>query len=309
MYESNLNETIFHAKILIDFRNDRNMNYRHHFHAGNFADVMKHVLLLQILTRLNQKDKPYRYIDTHGGAGKYDLSTSEAQKSGEFLNGILRLVKLDDSIKRNAPEGVQQYLKIVEKMREGSGKGAYPGSPWFALEGMREIDKATIFEMQRDVFQQLYYNVRDKRAGLHERDAYEGLFGVIPPKEKRGLVMIDPPYEVERKDFPQLVDLIATAYKKWPTGVFAIWYPIKDRAMIERFEKKMIKTGIRRQLICEVCVWPDDTPVGLNGCGLLVINPPWKFSEDADEALQWLFPHLRMSENGGHAAVRWLVGE
>lgn len=194
-------------------------------------------------------------------------------------------------------------------MREGSGKGAYPGSPWFALEGMREIDKATIFEMQRDVFQQLYYNVRDKRAGLHERDAYEGLFGVIPPKEKRGLVMIDPPYEVERKDFPQLVDLIATAYKKWPTGVFAIWYPIKDRAMIDRFEKKMIKTGIRRQLICEVCVWPDDTPVGLNGCGLLVINPPWKFSEDADESLQWLFPHLRMSENGGHAAVRWLVGE
>ncbi|MFW2101124.1 23S rRNA (adenine(2030)-N(6))-methyltransferase RlmJ [Acinetobacter johnsonii] len=285
------------------------MNYRHHFHAGNFADVMKHVLLLQILARLNQKDKPYRYIDTHGGAGKYDLSTSEAQKSGEFLNGIHRLVKLDDSIKRNAPEGVQQYLKIVEKMREGSGKGAYPGSPWFALEGMREIDNATIFEMQRDVFQQLYYNVRDKRAGLHERDAYEGLFGVIPPKEKRGLVMIDPPYEVERKDFPQLVDLIATAYKKWPTGVFAIWYPIKDRAMIDRFEKKMIKTGIRRQLICEVCVWPDDTPVGLNGCGLLVINPPWKFSEDADEALQWLFPHLRMSENGGHAAVRWLVGE
>ena len=285
------------------------MNYRHHFHAGNFADVMKHVLLLQILTRLNQKDKPYRYIDTHGGAGKYDLSTSEAQTSGAFLNGIHRLVKLDDSIKRNAPEGVQQYLKIVEKMREGSGKGAYPGSPWFALEGMREIDKATIFEMQRDVFQQLYYNVRDKRAGLHERDAYEGLFGVIPPKEKRGLVMIDPPYEVERKDFPQLVDLIATAYKKWPTGVFAIWYPIKDRAMIDRFEKKMIKTGIRRQLICEVCVWPDDTPVGLNGCGLLVINPPWKFSEDADESLQWLFPHLRMSENGGHAAVRWLVGE
>ena len=285
------------------------MNYRHHFHAGNFADVMKHVLLLQLLNRLNAKDKPYRYVDTHGGAGKYDLSTSEAQKSGEFLNGIHRLVKLDDSIKRNAPEGVQQYLKVVEKMRENFGKGAYPGSPWFALEGMREMDKATIFEMQRDVFQQLRHNIFDKRAGLHERDAYEGLLGVIPPKEKRGLVMIDPPYELERKDFPQLVELLVAAYKKWPTGVFAVWYPIKDRAMIERFEKKMFKTGIRRQLVCEVCVWPDDTPVGLNGCGLLVINPPWKFSQDADEALQWLFPHLRMSENGGHAAVRWLVGE
>jgi len=123
------------------------------------------------------------------------------------------------------------------------------------------------------------------------------------------LVMIDPPYELERKDFPQLVELLQNAYKKWPTGVFAVWYPIKDRAMIERFEKKMFKTGIRRQLICEICVWPDDTPVGLNGCGLLVINPPWQFSEQADQALQWLFPHLRMQETGGHAAVRWLVGE
>ena len=285
------------------------MNYRQHFHAGNFADVMKHVLLLQLLTRLNAKDKPYRYIDTHAGAGKYDLSTAAAQKSGEFLNGIHRLVKLDDSIKRQAPEGVKQYLKIVEDMRAGSGKGAYPGSPWFALEAMRDIDKATMFEMQSDVFQQLYFNIRDRRAGMHERDAYEGLLGVIPPQEKRGLVMIDPPYELERKDFPQLVELITIAHKKWPTGVFAIWYPIKDRAMIDRFEKKMTKTGIRRQLVCEICVWPDDTPIGLNGCALLVINPPWKFSEDADEALQWLFPHLRMSENGGHAAVRWLVGE
>ncbi|WP_139853007.1 23S rRNA (adenine(2030)-N(6))-methyltransferase RlmJ [Acinetobacter pullicarnis] len=285
------------------------MNYRHHFHAGNFADVMKHVLLLQLLTRLNAKDKAYRYIDTHGGAGQYDLASAAAQKSGEFLNGIHRLVKLDDSVVRQAPESVQTYLKLVEELRSKHGRGAYPGSPWFALKAMREMDTATVFEMQREVFQQLYDNIRDKRAGLHERDAYEGLMGVIPPKEKRGLVMIDPPYELERKDFPQLVQLIQDAHKKWPTGVIAVWYPIKDRAMIDRFEKKLYKSGIRRQLICEVCVWPDDTPVGLNGCGLLVINPPWQFSQQADEALQWLFPHLRMSENGGHAAVRWLVGE
>ena len=109
-----LNETFFHAKMSVDFRNEPNMNYRHHFHAGNFADVMKHVLLLQILTRLNAKDKPYRYVDTHGGAGKYDLSLAPAQKSGEFLNGIHRLVKLDDSIKRQAPEGVHHNLKLVE---------------------------------------------------------------------------------------------------------------------------------------------------------------------------------------------------
>ena len=173
---------------------------------------------------------------------------------------------------------------------------------------MREIDKATIFEMQRDVFQQLPHNIHDKRAGLHERDAYEGLLAVIPPKEKRGLVMIDPPYELERKDFPQLVELYKALIKMANRCLRGL-VSIKDRAMIERFEKKMFKTGIRRQLICEICVWPDDTPVGLNGCGLLVINPPWQFSEQADQALQWLFPHLRMQETGGHAAVRWLVGE
>lgn len=285
------------------------MNYRHHFHAGNFADVMKHVLLLQLLKRLNAKDKPYRYIDTHGGAGKYDLSQAPAQKSGEFLTGIHRLVQLDQTQRQQAPETVQQFLALVEQLRGSEGRGAYPGSPWFALQAMREIDQATIFELQPDVFRQLRHNLRDKRASLHERDAYEGLLAVIPPKEKRGLVMIDPPYEIERKDFPQLVELLQNVYKKWSTGVYAVWYPIKDRAMIERFEKKMMKTGIRRQLICEICVWPDDTPVGLNGCGLLVINPPWQFAEDADQALQWLLPHLKMTEHGASTNVRWLVGE
>lgn len=285
------------------------MNYRHHFHAGNFADVMKHTLLLALLQRLNAKDKPYRYIDTHSGAGLYDLSLAPAQKSGEFLSGIHRLMQLEPKVKQQAPDVVQDYLKLIQDMRERDGKGAYAGSPYVALHAMRAQDRATLFELQPHVFRDLKYNIRDERAGLHERDAYEGLLAVIPPKEKRGLVMIDPPYELERKDFPQLVELIEKAYKKWATGVYAIWYPIKDRAMIQRFEKNMIKTGIRRQLICELCVWPDDTPVGLNGCGILVINPPWQFAEQANEILQWLLPHLQMTEQGANVSVRWLVEE
>ncbi len=285
------------------------MNYRHHFHAGNFADVMKHVLLLELLELLGKKDKPFRYIDTHAGAGMYDLALSPAQKSGEYLDGIHRLSQLDASVVRHAPPMIQRYLALVEELREEKSRGWYPGSPWLALKQMRDIDRATAFEMHPDVFTQLHHYLYDTRLGIHERDAYEGLFGVIPPKEKRGLVMIDPPYELERKDFPQIVDLLTAAHQKWPTGVYAVWYPIKDRPMIERFEKKMQKTGIRRQLICELCVWPDDTPVGLNGCGLLVINPPYQFADHADTLLQWLFPQLKMSENGGHAAVRWLVGE
>lgn len=285
------------------------MNYRHHFHAGNFADVMKHVLLIELINKLNVKDKPYRYIDTHAGAGVYDLSLAPAQKSGEYLEGIHRLMQLASPIVRQAPAAIQTYLTDVNKLREQKGKGWYPGSPWLGMQHLREQDKATLFEMQPDVFDDLKYHLRDARAGLHERDAYEGLLGSIPPKEKRGLVMIDPPYEIERKDFPQLVELLTKAHAKWSTGVFALWYPIKDRSMIERFEKKMQKTGIKKQLICELCVWPDDTPVGLNGCGLLIINPPWQFADQAEAILQWLFPHLKMSENGGHAAVRWLVGE
>lgn len=285
------------------------MNYRHHFHAGNFADVMKHALLLALLQRLNAKDKPYRYIDTHSGAGLYDLSLAPAQKSGEFLSGIHRLMQLEPKTKQQAPEIIQDYLQLIQDLRDRDGKGAYAGSPYVALHAMREQDRATLFELQPHVFRDLKQNIRDPRAGLHERDMYEGLLAVIPPKEKRGLVMIDPPYELERKDFPQLVELIEKAYKKWATGVYAIWYPIKDRAMIERFEKNLIKTGIRRQLICELCVWPDDTPVGLNGCGILVINPPWQFAEQANEILQWLLPHLQMTEQGASASVRWLVEE
>lgn len=285
------------------------MNYRHHFHAGNFADVMKHVLLLGLLEKLNQKDKPYCYVDTHAGAGLYDLSLAPAQKSGEYLSGIHRLMQLDSSVIHHAPALIQRYVALTAQLRQERGKGWYAGSPWIALQAMRSQDRAVFFEMHPEVCDILRDEIRDPRAGVHERDAYEGLNAVVPPKEKRGLVMIDPPYEVERKDFPQLVELIATVYQKWPTGTYAIWYPIKDRALIERFEKKMMRTGIRRQLICEVCVWPDDTPVGLNGCGLLIINPPWKFADEADQALQWLFPHLRMTPEGGHAAVRWLVGE
>lgn len=285
------------------------MNYRHHYHAGNFADVMKHVLLLELLDRLNQKDKPYRYLDTHAGAGLYDLSLAPSQKSGEYLNGIHRLMQLEPSVLRQAPAMIQRYVGLIEKLREQMGKGWYAGSPWFAAQQLRPDDRATAFEMQPDVLDELKFQLRDKRFGLHARDAYEGLLAFAPPKEKRGLVMIDPPYEVERKDFPQLVELLVAAYKKWPSGVYALWYPIKQRDMIERFEKKMLKTGIRRQLICEICVWPDDTPIGLNGCGLLVINPPWQFADQADTLLQWLFPHLKMSDAGGHAAVRWLVGE
>ena len=285
------------------------MNYRHHFHAGNFADVMKHVLLLELLALLTRKDKPLRYLDTHAGAGQYDLSQGEAQRSGEYLEGIHRLMQLKPSELQAAPASVQQYLGLIRQQRELQGKGYYPGSPQLALHGLRDQDRATLFEMHDAVFPLLRQQVRDRRVSSQQRDMYEALPASVPPPEKRGLVLIDPPYELERKDFPQLVELLQHTHQRWPTGVYALWYPIKDRAMLERFEKKMLKTGIRRQLICELLIWPDDTPVGLNGCGLLVINPPWQFADQAQAALEWLAPRLEQQPQAGRVVVRWLVGE
>lgn len=289
------------------------MNYRHHYHAGNFADVMKHVLLIELLQRLGQKDKPFRYLDSHSGAGLYDLSRAPAQKTGEYLDGIHRLMQLSSTERRAAPPSVQTYLQQVQQLRDARGQGWYPGSPWLALQNLRPQDGATLVEFQPDVFAELRQNLRTlpqaRSAQLHQRDAYEGLPALLPPAEKRGLVLIDPPYETERKDFPQLVELLQKLHQRWSSGVYALWYPIKDRALIDRFEKKMQKTGIRRQLVCELCPWPDDVPTGLNGCGLLVINPPFQFAAEADRILQWLYPHLRQPDQQGHASVRYLVGE
>ncbi len=289
------------------------MNYRHHYHAGNFADVMKHVLLIELLQRLTQKDKPLRYIDSHSGAGLYDLSRAPAQKTGEYLDGIHRLMQLPDSAKTSAPPAVQTYLQQVHELREQRGKGWYVGSPWLALRQLRPDDRATLLEVHPDVFAELrthlHHDPHARLAQLHQRDAYEGLPALLPPPEKRGLVLIDPPYETERKDFPELVDLLQRLHQRWSTGVYALWYPIKDRALVDRFEKKMLKTGIRRQLVCELCPWPDDVPAGLNGSALLIINPPYQFAEAADRILSWLHPHLAQAGQQGHARVRYLVGE
>jgi 23S rRNA (adenine2030-N6)-methyltransferase len=281
------------------------MNYRHHYHAGNFADVMKHILLIGLLQGMRRKDAPFCYIDTHAGCGWYNLAAAPAQKTGEYKQGLRRLQP-----HKNNPEWVKMWFEQLEILRkEQNGKGYYGGSPWFALQMMRPQDRMALMEFHPVDAEKLRENMgRYPQVAVHHRDAYEGITALIPPKEKRGLVFIDPPYEEERQDFPQLVDLLVKAYGKWPTGVYVLWYPIKDRAMIERFHKKMFKTGIRKQLACELCVMPDDTSLGLNGTGMLIINPPWQFAEEADRVLQWMLPQLA-AHPLAKATVQWIAGE
>lgn len=266
---------------------------------------MKHILEIGLLQALQKKDNAFCYIDTHAGRGWYDLAAAPAQKTGEYLDGIRKV-----NTRQTFPNAwVEGYFAALDTLKEQFGKAYYGGSPWFAAQNLRPQDRMVLMEWHPVDVEKLKYNFyRNPQAVVHHRDAYEGLTAVIPPKEKRGLVLIDPPYEEERQDYPEVVQLLAKAYDKWPTGTFAIWYPIKDRAPIERFERKLVKTGIRKQLICELCVMPDDNALGLNGCGLLIVNPPYLFAEEADKVLQWLLPQLSQHVLA-KASVKWLVGE
>ncbi|PRD37489.1 UNVERIFIED_CONTAM: rlmJ [Trichonephila clavipes] len=278
------------------------MNYRHHFHAGNFADVMKHSLLTGLLASLRRKDTAFAYIDTHAGAGIYDLHGTQAQKTGEYRAGIDRL---DDH--RSAPPWVAEYLRLVLARQARFARSDYPGSPWLAVQQLRAQDRAILLDVQHAEVASLRHHFKDDaRVAVHQRNAYEGLTALIPPKERRGLVLIDPPYEIERDDYPQVVKLLTAAHAKWPTGVYAAWFPIKQRASIVRFYRALQNSGIPKMMSCELCVMPDDNALGLNGSGLVVVNPPWGFYEEAKQTLAWLTDRLSEHPQRSHH-VRWLA--
>jgi 23S rRNA (adenine2030-N6)-methyltransferase len=282
------------------------MNYRHHFHAGNFADVVKHVLLLGLLDGLRRKDTPFCYIDTHAGVGIYDLGASAAQRTLEFKSGLGRL---KSTTATNPPAWVADYQKAVAALQAERAGFWYPGSPWLALHHLRPQDRAVLMELHpEDAGLLKQYFSRHAQVAVHQRDAYEGLVALVPPKEKRGLVLIDPPYEEERDDYSPVVELLAKAHARWPTGMFALWFPIKDHQVIKRFYRRLRNSGIAKMLTTELCVLPPDNSLGLNGSGLVVVNPPWQFDSRALSTLQWLLPVLSDHPQKEYR-VEWLAGE
>lgn len=280
------------------------MNYRHAYHAGNFADVLKHVVLVALLDHLAKKAAPLFFMDTHAGRGTYPVEAIEMQRTGEYRQGILPLLAVDD-----APAPVLRYLDLVRALGCEDGKLlAYPGSPLVALAAMREHDRAVLTELEHEAAIALKRGLaRDKRAQVHERDGYEALLALVPPKEKRGIVLIDPPYE-SPEEFERLIATVAQAHARFPGGVFALWFPIKQGDAAGRFLERMAATQIRRQLVVELCVQRDDSPGGLNGAGLLIVNPPWQLDEHLKRALPWL--HEKLAPDGrGRARVSWHVPE
>ncbi|USZ14233.1 23S rRNA (adenine(2030)-N(6))-methyltransferase RlmJ [Moraxella sp. FZFQ2102] len=295
------------------------MNYKHAYHAGNFADVAKHILLLQLLAQFSAKAKPFYVLDAYGGRGLYSLASTETQKTKEAERGIIALEKAVAAGASNLPKAVAQYLDDLAFARQKYDQYVYPGSPWWiAHHGeYHSADaplRAEAFEAVADEYDALNYQLYQLPIGIHHRNAFEGVPAVVPPKERRGIILLDPPFEQEHKDFSRLVDLLVASYKKFNTGTFVLWYPIKNIDATELFYKKMKRTGIKKQLVCELNLYPNDVAVGLNGTGLFVINPPWQFADHTQEILEFLAPILKPSDApamsiGEEVVVKWLVGE
>ncbi|MGI9340432.1 MAG: 23S rRNA (adenine(2030)-N(6))-methyltransferase RlmJ, partial [Psychrobacter sp.] len=246
------------------------MNYKHAYHAGNFADVVKHILLVQLLNQLSQKNKPFYALDAYGGRGLYSLASEESRKTEEAKGGIQALLKAENLDMEKAPTAVKDYMEGIKQARFTYDNKVYPGSPWWIAH---HIEKTSIekpdssvrgeaFEAKASEYDALNYQLHKLPIGIHHRDAFEGITAVVPPKEKRGLIFLDPPYEQEHKDFTRLIDRLVAAYNKWPQGTYALWFPIKNIDAVELFYKKLKRTDIRRQLICELNIYPNDVAVG-----------------------------------------------
>lgn len=275
------------------------MNYRHAYHAGNFADVAKHTLLVLLLQALNRKPTPWCYYESHAGAGGYDLGSEVARRTGEADGGILKVWSHRSAL----PAAAAELCRIVGAENPGeTAPRFYPGSPAIAAALARADDRLVLAELHPEDAQTLkQYFHRDARVAVHPRDGYEMVKALTPPKEKRGLVLIDPPYE-QPDEFDTLAASLIALHGRWPAGIFAAWYPLKDEPARRRFLRKLEHSGLRKLLLAELRL-PDQVE-GLAGSGMLIVNAPWQVDIEARENLAAL-ASLFVAES----QVSWLVPE
>jgi 23S rRNA (adenine2030-N6)-methyltransferase len=277
--------------------------YRHLFHAGNFADAFKHALLARLLVALGRKEKPYAYIESHAGLGRYDLTHPWAQKNAEFRDGIGRLWERED-----APAALATYLDLVRAENPDGRLRFYPGSPVIAARLARAQDRLVLAELNEDDRAELARVLaHDRRATVLGMDGYQALRANLPPKERRGLVMIDSSFD-RAGELARVTEALAGAHARWATGVFALWYPLMAPQAMRGFERGVVATGIRKILQMELSVRPDEWTETLRGTGMLVVNPPFGFAPEAREILAFLAPALAQSGYGADR-IRWLVPE
>ncbi|HEX6571348.1 MAG TPA: 23S rRNA (adenine(2030)-N(6))-methyltransferase RlmJ [Steroidobacteraceae bacterium] len=283
------------------------MNYRHAFHAGNHADVLKHVVLMMLVAHLKKKPAPFFYLDTHAGGGGYDLSLGESQRSGEYKTGIGRLLDFPETA---LPPEVLDYVRLV---RDCAGPGrsaitAYPGSPAIVARLRRPGDRLVLVDAHATEARALRNLLgRQKLVSIVEGDGYAAVRASTPPRENRGLVLIDPPYE-DDLEFDAVLAALETGYERWATGTYCVWYPLTERAAPLRFRRNLERSGIRKVLDCTLTVLPADTPVGLRGSGLVIVNPPWLLDARLAELLPDLH-RLLVPDGSGGTLVEWWAEE
>ena len=281
------------------------MNYRHIYHAGNFADVLKHAVLARLIEYLKLKDKPFRVIDTHAGIGLYDLSSEEAQKTGEWLGGIGRL--LDADLPKNVAPLLAPYLDAIRSLNATSNVRLYPGSPKLARMLLRKEDRLSLMELHPADYETLAAHFEgDFQTRVTHLDGWLALNAHVPPKEKRGLILVDPPFE-EPNEYKRLADGLAKAWRKFPGGVYCLWYPLKNSAPIREFHEALHALEIPKILGAEftVKVHRED---GLTGSGLIVVNPPYTLKAELEILLPYLQSRLAQ-DRFGLWRCWWVRGE
>ncbi len=276
-------------------------SYQHIFHAGNFADVHKHAALCLMIKSLLKKPSAWCYVDSHAGRGYYDLTSAAAQKTGEYRVGIGQVWQ-----KTAFPPALEPYMTAVRAHNSTGNLQCYPGSPGLVRHFLRPSDRMILIEAHPNEIQHLRQQMgSDRHVAIHQRDAYEGLVALLPPHEKRGVVLMDPPYELEQ-DYQQVSETLVYAYKRWPQASYLIWYPLLAARGDEKLKRILQRSGLRNILCSELWNTTNDktgnakmrsnTYQGLLGSGLLVVNPPWQLDKQLAQILpvlgQWLCDSL-----------------
>lgn len=277
------------------------LSYRHAYHAGNFADVMKHVVLTSILKYLTRKDAALCYLDTHAGAGSYDLRSDKAQKTGESSLGIAKIIDAGD-----APTCIAEYLQLVRGFNAAGVHSRYPGSPWLAAQLLRQQDRLVLCELHNSDFpllEQLF--AKDKRVYCHCTDGYRFGLGLLPPIERRGLVLIDPAYELP-DEYTTAFTTLAKMHRQFTSGTFALWYPILDESQSPAFRQQFEASTMRDVLYLALRITDRKSLPGMYGSGMIIVNPPWTLREEMESALPWLVSKLGVNSRARYEIARWV---
>ncbi|SDB49032.1 23S rRNA (adenine2030-N6)-methyltransferase [Pseudidiomarina indica] len=281
------------------------MNYRHSYHAGNFADVLKHVVQCVALRYLQNKEKPFWVLDTHAGIGMYDLTGEEATKTGEAMAGVARLLERSD-----VPAAIAPYVEAVKQLNENGELRWYPGSPWLSALHLRPQDSLILCEKHPQDSLLLAANANEFPAArqikvMTATDGYAALKALVPPPQKRGMVLIDPPFE-QRDEFEQIVAALTAGVRRWATGTYAVWYPIKDPLVVGDFHQKVkVIRGVEQVYVMDLLVRSATDASRFNGCGMLFINPPYGLTEQATTIMNYLTP-LLAQDQGAEYQCLWL---